>query len=128
MCRLEGSIITYAKDSYGRGAGYPMTCPPDHPDEYAALCYPPCPAGFNGVGPVCWETCPAAAGYPIDGGALCCDNSSDCNSKILDLCAGLPIAVAEAILVGGNATAMEQVVFQAIDAILGFVMPLCTAM
>ena len=27
LCREEGSIITYAKASYGRGAGYPMTCP-----------------------------------------------------------------------------------------------------
>ena len=72
--------------------------------------------------------CPAAAGYPVDGGALCCDNSADCNSKILDLCAGLPIAVAEAILDGGNVTAIEHAVFDAIDAVLGFVMPLCTAM
>uniref|UniRef100_A0A7S1G8V2 Uncharacterized protein n=1 Tax=Bicosoecida sp. CB-2014 TaxID=1486930 RepID=A0A7S1G8V2_9STRA len=124
LCRKDGSIITYAKASYGRGAGYPLTCPPDTQED-AALCYPLCPAGYYGVGPVCWESCPAD--HPVDGGALCCDNKADCTSKIEALCAGLPLAVAEAILSGGNATKIEQAVITAIEAVLGYVMPLCSA-
>lgn len=77
-----------------------------------------------GVGPVCWEGCPAT--HPVDGGALCCDNATDCTAKIKSLCAGLPIAVAEAILSGGDAAALEKAVIQAIEAVLGYVMPLCT--
>ena len=123
LCRKEGSIITYAKKSYGRGVGKPMGCPPGT-EEDAALCYPLCPTGYKGVGPVCWEQCPTAD--PVNGGAICCRDSSVCNSRILDMSLGLPIAVAEAILSGGNATAIEKSVFQAIDSILGFVMPLCS--
>ncbi len=56
LCRKDGSIITYAKDSYGRGAGIPLQCADDE-DEDAALCYPKCKAGYYGVGPVCWISC-----------------------------------------------------------------------
>ena len=41
------------------------------------------------------------------------------------LAGGLPLAIAEAIIDGGNATAIAQDVINAINAILGFVMPLC---
>lgn len=43
LCRKDGSIITIAKQSYGRGAGYPMTCPTGTVED-AALCYPACQA------------------------------------------------------------------------------------
>lgn len=46
------------KNSLGRGAGTPLTCAP-HEDLDAGLCYGSCPAGFRGVGPVCWKACPA---------------------------------------------------------------------
>ncbi len=37
--------------------------------EYdAGLCYPVCQTGYRGVGPVCWQQCPAGS---IDDGALC---------------------------------------------------------
>ncbi len=40
--------------AYGRGVGVPMSCGSDK--EYdAGLCYTPCAAGYNGVGPVCWK-------------------------------------------------------------------------
>ena len=91
-----------AKKSYGRGAGTPMTCAAGLVND-AALCYPACPntawyatlfrchrGGVpclrdtdgccamcvyrDGVGPVCWENCPAAQGLPSDYGAICCSN------------------------------------------------------
>jgi hypothetical protein len=37
-------------------------------DKEGLLCYPPCPSGFKGVGPVCWKQCPS--GYHDDG-AVC---------------------------------------------------------
>ena len=44
--------------SYGRGVGHPLqTCPEYAPEQDGLLCYPPCRAGYNGVGPVCWEKC-----------------------------------------------------------------------
>ena len=101
LCRKSGSIETVAKKSYGRGAGSPMTCA-DGLVEDAALCYPPCADGYYGVGPVCWERCPLAQGYPVDGGAVCCENKTVCTEKILNLASGLPIAVMEAILSGGD--------------------------
>ena len=53
--------------SYPRGAGTPLTCAAN--EEYdAGLCYPPCEAGFFGVGPVCWEICPDEY---TDDGATC---------------------------------------------------------
>ena len=39
LCREEGSIITYAKKSYGRGAGQLLQCGDDKVED-AALCYP----------------------------------------------------------------------------------------
>ncbi|CBL44897.1 hypothetical protein HDN1F_13140 [gamma proteobacterium HdN1] len=40
--------------AYGRGAGIGMSC--DSSQDYdAGLCYQKCPAGYNGVGPVCWK-------------------------------------------------------------------------
>jgi len=45
----------------------------------AGLCYPDCPANYQGVGPVCWANCPAG-NYTC--GAICLDDSSECSSKI----------------------------------------------
>lgn len=43
LCRKDGSIVTYAKRSYGRGVGSALTCAAADPDEDAGLCYPTCP-------------------------------------------------------------------------------------
>ena len=60
--------VSCQKDSYGRGAGVPMICKPE--EEYdAGLCYTPCKnERYNGIGPVCWEECPAGT---YECGALC---------------------------------------------------------
>ena len=135
----------------GRGAGKPLGCPLDK--EYdAGLCYTPCQQQYYGgecpiapiraayccnpiahthtlyfsVGPVCWEHCPSIR--PVNGGALCCENAAVCTTKIRDLCAGLPIAIAKAIIAGDNATAIAKAAEDAIDAVLGFVMPICSTL
>lgn len=96
------------------------------PAAHSAPHQPALQSGYKGVGPVCWEECTSPDA--VDGGALCCASKGDCTSKILGLCAGLPIAVMEALLSGGNATKIMHAAEQAIDAVLGFVMPLCSAL
>mgnify|MGYP006135209313 FL=1 len=122
LCRKKGSIVTYAKKSYGRGAGYPLTCAAGQQYD-AGLCYPPCKSEYYGVGPVCWESCPSID--PVTGGAVCCRNGTVCSQKVRDLAGGLPLAVMEAILSGGNATKIEEAVRDALNSLLGFIMPLC---
>ena len=64
-CREMNDIV--AKQSYTRGTGIPpRNCGADEYD--AGLCYEPCRPGFDGVGPVCWQQCPAGM---HDDGAFC---------------------------------------------------------
>lgn len=66
-CRIDAHI--FAKSSYGRGVGWaPNLCSGSQQLD-GGLCYTPCASGYNGVGPVCWGSCPAT--YTIDDGALC---------------------------------------------------------
>eukprot|EP00343_Euplotes_focardii_P000824 CAMPEP_0205803052 /NCGR_PEP_ID=MMETSP0205-20121125/5583_1 /ASSEMBLY_ACC=CAM_ASM_000278 /TAXON_ID=36767 /ORGANISM="Euplotes focardii, Strain TN1" /LENGTH=211 /DNA_ID=CAMNT_0053070499 /DNA_START=32 /DNA_END=664 /DNA_ORIENTATION=+ len=118
LCRKQGSIITYAKSSYGRGVGIPLGCAVD--EEYdAGLCYKPCRDGYYGIGPICWEHCGEL--NPSDGGAICCRNATLCSDKIKDLAGGLPLAVAAAILAGEDPAAIIQSVIDAINSVLGFI-------
>jgi hypothetical protein len=95
--------------------------------EYdAGLCYTPCSTGLYGVGPVCWEDCPEI--NPVSGGAICCRDGTTCSDKIVELAGDIPIAIAKAIISGGDPAAIAQAVIDAINAILGFVMPLCDAL
>ena len=72
--------ISCQKDSYGRTAGKPLGCTSDM--EYdAGLCYPPCPEGAEGVGPVCWGHCPE--GTSSCGGVLCLDDDTKCTHQII---------------------------------------------
>jgi hypothetical protein len=59
--------VSCTKKSYGRGAGYVLTCSEEE-DYDAGLCYVPCQQNFKPIGPVCWGQCPA--GYSPCG-ALC---------------------------------------------------------
>lgn len=55
------------KQTSTRGVGLiPSECPGMEKD--GLLCYPWCKAGYDGVGPVCWEICPPDA---HDDGAFC---------------------------------------------------------
>jgi len=52
----------------------------------------------------------------------CCQS---CTGKIKALCAGVPIAVAKAILAGDDPSKIAKAAEDAINAVLGYVMPLC---
>jgi hypothetical protein len=55
-CRIDADI--FVKPNYGRGVGtVPDQCGANQ-DYDAGLCYPTCNAGYHGVGPYCWGTCP----------------------------------------------------------------------
>jgi hypothetical protein len=47
-------------------------------DYDAGLCYPKCPSGLVGVGPVCWTRC----GSMFDCGAACAKDEAVCNETI----------------------------------------------
>jgi hypothetical protein len=64
-CRLDPDI--FAKSSYGRGVGSPLTCG-DGQQYDAGLCYSACRPGYSGVGPICYQECPADY---TDDGATC---------------------------------------------------------
>ncbi|GIL87782.1 hypothetical protein Vretifemale_15825 [Volvox reticuliferus] len=55
-CTCSRGDQSFAKQSYGRGAGIGLTCSGDQ-DYDAGLCYTKCRPGYNGVGPVCWAAC-----------------------------------------------------------------------
>ena len=57
---FSGTYLDPMKNTYPRGAGtIPSNC--GTKQNQAGLCYNACPAGFAGVGPVCWNSCPSAA-------------------------------------------------------------------
>jgi hypothetical protein len=56
------------KDAHGRGVGRVVHTCRAGTEQSGLLCYPPCEQQFAGVGPVCWERCPAGA---TDGGVFC---------------------------------------------------------
>ena len=49
---MANAFWSCVKGSYGRGGGTIPECNPG--DDAEGLCYEKCPAGYNGVGPVCW--------------------------------------------------------------------------
>jgi hypothetical protein len=61
------SIYVYAKKTYGRGVGVPLSCASKE-EPSGALCYPPCKSGYSGIGPLCWIHC---SGETTDTGADC---------------------------------------------------------
>ena len=63
-CRRDAAT---AKPSRGRGVGTLPPCGADRELSWG-FCYPLCPAGFSGRGPVCWGSCPAGS---RDDGATC---------------------------------------------------------
>ena len=122
LCRKDGEITTVAKDSYGRGVGEVLGCSAEE-EEDAALCYDECKPGYYGVGPVCWQNCPAEES--LDGGALCCDNKDTCKDTIMSMSTGLPKAVMEMIMSGGDPAAIIKSIADAVKAAFGFVLPIC---
>jgi hypothetical protein len=46
---------TIKKKSYGRGPGSTPKCSPDLDDD-GGVCYPKCKEGYEGTGPICWQS------------------------------------------------------------------------
>lgn len=67
----------------------PLVCA-DGLEQDGALCYPPCRAGFNGIGPVCWQICD---GDGVDCGIGCAEDTATCASATVDMILG-PLIVA----------------------------------
>jgi len=103
-CRKNAVII--AKASYGRGAGAPMICTSSL--EYdAGLCYTPCGPGMDGVGPVCWGSCPEGM---VSCGVGCASSSGACaNAVISKVTSVLDVAtnLATAVMSFGGSTAVK---------------------
>jgi hypothetical protein len=67
-CFCSIILHVYSQEFYNRGVGtIPNQCGSGREND-AGLCYPNCAGGYDGVGPVCWEYCPAET---IDDGAFC---------------------------------------------------------
>ena len=66
-CTCRQPLYVYAKKTYGRGVGVPLSCASKE-EQSGALCYPPCKSGYSGVGPLCWSHC---SGETTDTGADC---------------------------------------------------------
>ncbi len=98
----DGGIFC-AKHTYTREASL-MSC--DAGAVYdAGLCYEGCRSGFAGVGPVCWNACPAK--LPYNCGASCAVDKAACDGAIVDQVLSPVLAVgsiALAIVTGGGST------------------------
>uniref|UniRef100_A0A914XX45 Uncharacterized protein n=1 Tax=Panagrolaimus superbus TaxID=310955 RepID=A0A914XX45_9BILA len=83
--------LSCTKKTYGRGVGIPLGCVKGMVED-AALCYPGCQGNYNGVGPVCWDTCPKGK---FGCGALCLNSEDECVKEMLSIAQEVALAVAE---------------------------------
>ncbi|MGE3307213.1 MAG: hypothetical protein AB7I52_14740, partial [Rhizobiaceae bacterium] len=73
--------VSCVKHTYDRGVGGLMSC--ESGKQYdAGLCYNGCKQGFAGVGPVCWNQCPASLPYGCAAG--CAKDKATCDWAIAD--------------------------------------------
>ncbi|MFN7919619.1 MAG: RICIN domain-containing protein [Bryobacteraceae bacterium] len=96
-----------AKDAYSRGSAS-TTCPAGQQYD-AGLCYPQCPTGSSGVGPVCWGQCNGS--FPTGCGAACAKSASACAFSIIDQVqstADVVLNVASLVVTAGAATPAIQ--------------------
>ena len=109
--------VSCKKQSYKRGAGTIPDCEPEL-EKNQGVCYNPCPAGSNGVGPACYSQCPAS--YSSQCGAGCTTNRSECAAaatKMTTAPIGLGLTIAEAVVTyGANAADFPGQVQENIDA------------
>lgn len=94
--------VSCQKQSYGRTAGTSMLCAPGL-EQNGALCYPKCRSEFHGVGPVCWQNCPAQ--QPFDCGAGCATGMGECAKAVFDQVFS-PIMAAITLATWGRASAI----------------------
>lgn len=67
--------------------------------EDASLCYSYCKANFAGVGPVCWQNCPAGT---TNCAAGCSASASDCASKTANMVIAPLILAANIFTLGAS--------------------------
>lgn len=104
-CTCRRDVHIFAKASYGRGVGTPMSCSSSLQYD-AGLCYQHCSSGMNGVGPVCWGSCPAS--IPVGCGAGCAATGGECANQIISqVTSSLEMAgnIAAAVLTFGASSA-----------------------
>ncbi|MEY4928088.1 MAG: hypothetical protein RI894_2524, partial [Bacteroidota bacterium] len=92
------------KNSYPRTAGTPMVCANGR-DEDAGLCYTSCRPGYHGVGPVCWQSCPAT--QPFDCVSGCARNQAACAEKTANMAISPVIMVASIMSLGEAGIALN---------------------
>lgn len=115
---------------YSRGSGADLGCAAGL--EYdAGLCYPPCPAGYYGVGPICWQSCDQRGNMPINGGAICCSSAQACGERIINLISGIPFAFADVAVQMATGGAMTPQLAMSTaknlaEAVAGFQLPACS--
>jgi len=64
------------KEFHTRGIGrFEKNCTKDE-EKSGLMCYPKCPAGAVGEGPICLFNCPES--YPISDGPICCASKEQC--------------------------------------------------
>jgi hypothetical protein len=94
-------------------------------EQNAALCYPPCGDGYQGVGPVCWGGCPEGL---ISCGALCLKDAVECASKVAEL--GKAGFDAAAGIADAEDTFGLSLVFETAPAVVellqGLTLPICS--
>lgn len=91
--------VSCQKQSYGRTAGTPMKCASGLQED-AGLCYPKCKPGYYGVGPVCWQKCPA--NQPVDCAAGCAKSIADCVEKTASMVTAVGELAANIITMGST--------------------------
>lgn len=115
-------------DVYSRGAGVHRSCQPDETEE-AALCYKNCPAGFVGVGPVCWKSCSSSTYpfYAVDYGAMCCATAAACEKQMFEMAVKFPALWARVVVSGlsGNYAGAVANAKVAVDGAMAFALPIC---
>lgn len=99
-CTCFRGVSTIAKSTYGRGVGSPLICP-SNKVQSGALCYDSCRDGFNGIGPVCWGSCPGYYGSQC--GALCVKKASDCAMVFKDMTMGAVSQALNLVAIVGSA-------------------------
>ncbi len=100
--------VSCTKKSYTRKTILP-SCPAGMEND-AGLCYKKCKPGYDGIGPVCWGTCPPDK--PVNCGAACAKSSADCALAVTDQVVSVTdivSTIALSVVTGGAGGAAKQV-------------------
>eukprot|EP00978_Attheya_sp_CCMP212_P033572 scaffold136029_cov35-Attheya_sp.AAC.1 len=79
-----------------------LQCKPEEENDFG-LCYPPCPPGYDGVGPVCWQQCDTDQATCVLG---CASTQEDCDYALFSQSIG-PFVVATNLATYGVAGALQ---------------------